>query len=95
MTILDFWEPFHELGLVGYLVYFNELIFGYSRLAFYANIIISIALGLNPKTLIAAIYFLIQIPFDFFFLFMIYPFYPELDVPYFRWDFTISEILDI
>lgn len=83
-SIMDL--PSANLSLIGYLVYLDQLFFGNKRLPFYANILMSIALCLFPKTWIAATYFIIQLPLDFIMLTIFYPFFPEFDVPFIRWD---------
>merc|ERR1712159_471334 len=74
--------PFKDFSTFSYLVYFEQLFFGNKRQVFYSNLLIAVALILFPKTWPAAMFFIAQMPVEFILNFIVFPLYPEYDVPY-------------
>ena len=76
-------ENYTPLGL---LVYLDQLLLGNKRLAFYGNLVMGATLFLFPISSMWSWYYVVQLPLDFFMEFLLYPLFPEYDLPYIRWE---------
>lgn len=97
-STITFYDPLginlSEMDDINKLIYFEQLIFGNRRSMLYANIIMSIVLGLHPLTFIPSWFFLFQVPIGILFELVVYPFFPMYDTPYVSWTDYLYEIVN-
>lgn len=83
-----FFNAFNTTGENGWLqtlVYIEQLLVGNKRLALYNNIMMAIVLALHPISLPFAFYYIGQLPFQLILDIIVYPLFPQFDIPQVPW----------
>jgi len=77
-------------SFLGFLVYWEQLVLGNKRLGLLNDVFMGAILLLHPRTLPGAAYFLAQLPIQIFYDLLLFPLFPQYDVPYVPWQFLFG-----